>query len=103
MYNNPKDQDIDIKINMSTNLKSEKDNDSTIGAPAYLGEPKADDKLLSEQGSPSINKKKTYKQGPIRWLALLFACCFLMGSYFCFDNPGPIEKTMEKHLDITQT
>ena len=26
-----------------------------------------------------------------------------MGSYFCYDNPGPIEKTMEEDLDISQT
>lgn len=39
----------------------------------------------------------------IRWFALFLACSFLLGSYFCYDNPGPIEKTMEKYLDISQT
>ena len=32
---------------------------------------------------------------------LFFGCCFLLGSYFCYDNPGPIENTMEKDLDIS--
>jgi hypothetical protein len=31
---------------------------------------------------------------------LFFGCCFLLGSYFCYDNPGPIESTLEKDLDI---
>jgi hypothetical protein len=26
-----------------------------------------------------------------------------MGSYFCYDNPGPIEKTLEKDLNISTT
>ncbi len=32
---------------------------------------------------------------------LLFGCCFLLGSYFCYDNPGPIEKTLEEDLNIS--
>ena len=32
---------------------------------------------------------------------LFFGCCFLLGSYFCYDNPGPIEETLEKDLDIS--
>jgi hypothetical protein len=26
---------------------------------------------------------------------LVFGCFFLMGSYFCYDNPTPIEGTLE--------
>lgn len=32
---------------------------------------------------------------------LFFGCCFLLGSYFCYDNPGPIENTMEKDFGIS--
>lgn len=34
---------------------------------------------------------------------LLMACNFLLGSYFCYDNPGPLETQLEKqfHLDST--
>ena len=36
---------------------------------------------------------------------LFFGCCFLLGSYFCYDNPGPIEKTLESDpsLNLTST
>lgn len=27
----------------------------------------------------------------------------IIGSYFSYDNPGPIEKTLEASLDISQT
>jgi MFS family permease len=35
---------------------------------------------------------------------LFMACCFLLGSYFCYDNPGPIESQLEDdfHIDSTQ-
>ena len=31
------------------------------------------------------------KKTNMRWCMLFMACCFLLGSYFCYDNPGPIE------------
>jgi MFS family permease len=34
---------------------------------------------------------------------LFFGCCFLLGSYFCYDNPGVIEDTLEKDLNISPT
>jgi nitrate/nitrite transporter NarK len=46
---------------------------------------------------------KTYKEGLIRWFTLFNACVFLVGSYFCYDNPGPIETTMEADLGISKT
>lgn len=108
MYNPSTDQGSEIKINMSTNLKSDKDNDSQISAPTPVGEkvgrPDSYDDRLDSLASPPQSpgpKKKSYKEGHIRWLALFFACSFLLGSYFCYDNPGPIEKTMEKYLKIS--
>lgn len=28
---------------------------------------------------------------PLRWIMLCCACGFLIGSYYCYDIPGPIE------------
>jgi len=56
-------------------------------------------------GTESLLKQsetqKTFRQSSWRWLTLFFGCCFLLGSYFCYDNPGPIEKTLETDLNIT--
>jgi predicted MFS family arabinose efflux permease len=37
----------------------------------------------------------------MRWVMLLMACCFTLGSTFCYDNPGPLETQLEKdfHMD----
>jgi len=67
------------------------------------GEPftKNDDTdLINKPGN--VKEVKTYKQGFIRWFVLFNACCFLIGSYFCYDNPGPIETTMESDLGISK-
>lgn len=61
-----------------------------------------EDDILSV-GSPMSEDKRqgpSYKQGLVRWFVLFNACCFLLGSYFCYDNPGPIEKTMKNSLRI---
>ena len=34
---------------------------------------------------------------------LLMACCFLLGSYYCYDNPAVIETQLETQFDITPT
>jgi len=31
------------------------------------------------------------------------ACNFLLGSYFCYDNPGPLETQLEKQFGIDST
>ena len=43
------------------------------------------------------------KKTNMRWCMLTMACCFLLGSYFCYDNPGPLETQLEEdfHLDST--
>mmetsp|Transcript_12568 Transcript_12568/g.21156 ORF Transcript_12568/g.21156 Transcript_12568/m.21156 type:complete len:130 (+) Transcript_12568:49-438(+) len=40
---------------------------------------------------------------PARWLMLFMACCFLLGSYYCYDIPGVIENEIEHDFNITQT
>jgi len=34
---------------------------------------------------------------------LAMACCFLLGSYYCYDNPGVIETQLEEQFDISAT
>jgi hypothetical protein len=50
--------------------------------------------LLSPGGTPK--EKRVFKNSRWRFLMLFFACCFLIGSYFCYDNPGVIEKQIEE-------
>ena len=57
--------------------------------------------------NPNASDATTYvdlKKTNTRWCMLFMACCFLLGSYFCYDNPGPIETQLEEdyHLDSTQ-
>ena len=77
------------------------DDDVTRSAVEYQPIPESN----SEGQNSMVNEgtKKTFKQSLWRFVMLFFACCYLMGSYFCYDNPGPIEKTLEKDLDISTT
>ena len=34
---------------------------------------------------------------------LSMACCFLLGSYFCYDNPGPLETQLESQFGMDST
>jgi len=51
--------------------------------------------------SPGGTRKKSFKSTYWRYLTLFFACCFLMGSYFCYDNPGVLETYIEHEFDIS--
>ena len=35
-----------------------------------------------------VSKNKPIRQTGLRWLVLACGCCFLMGSYFCYDIPA---------------
>ena len=37
-----------------------------------------------------------------RFVMLFLACAFLVGNYFCYDNPSVLEKQMERSLNIDQ-
>ena len=39
---------------------------------------------------------KDVKKGPLRWVMLSMACCFLLGSYYCYDIPGAIESSFRR-------
>jgi MFS family permease len=43
------------------------------------------------------------RKTPMRWCMLFMACNFLLGSYFCYDNPGPLETQLEKQFGIDST
>ena len=43
-----------------------------------------EEKETTEDNKPSIRKSG------LRWVMLAFGCLFLMGSYFCYDNPAPV-------------
>lgn len=65
--------------------------------------PISEEPLLKVNRSNSMQEdvKKSFRQSWWRWVMLFFGCCFLLGSYFCYDNPGPIEKTLEDDLKIS--
>ena len=43
--------------------------------------------MFGENGPQKVLVRKT----AWRWVMLTFGCFFLMGSYFCFDNPAPLK------------
>ena len=51
--------------------------------------------LPTEDGDDGQPKKLLIRQTGWRWLMLTFGCFFLMGSYFCFDNPAPLKGTLQ--------
>ena len=36
-----------------------------------------------------------------RWLMLILCCVFVIGNYFCYDNPAAVESQLEKVLKIS--
>lgn len=36
----------------------------------------------------------------IRWFMLFMSCNFLIGSYFCYDNPGPLETQLRRQFGL---
>lgn len=50
-----------------------------------------DQLVASEEEQP---RKKLVRETNLRWLMLTFGCLFLMGSYYCYDNPSPLKQTL---------
>jgi len=50
----------------------------------------------SPRSADTFDMRKTY----VRWVMLGLACCFLLGSYFCYDNPGPLETQLERDFHM---
>ena len=40
------------------------------------------------------------KETNMRWFMLSMSCLFLMGNYFCSDNPATLQGTLQTKLDI---
>ena len=49
----------------------------------------------SADGDKNEPKKVLVRHTPWRWAMLTFGCFFLMGSYFCYDNPAPLKSTLK--------
>jgi hypothetical protein len=62
-----------------------------------------DDEQRSDSKTEESPKGVAFKETRWRYLMLAFACAFLTGSYFCYDNPGVIENTYEKTTGTSQT
>lgn len=44
------------------------------------------------------DKPESFRKTKWRWMTLLFACFFLLGSYFCYDNPNALSNQLNKHV-----
>lgn len=49
------------------------------------------DLVMSTDEDMCQPKKLLIRQTNWRWLMLACGCFFLMGSYFCYDNPAPLK------------
>ena len=45
---------------------------------------------------------KTFKKKQ-RWLMLVLCCSFVIGNYYCYDNPSTLEMPLEEKLKISAT
>lgn len=46
----------------------------------------------------SPQPKQSFRQTKWRWAALFFACFFLLGSYFCYDNPNALSSILKREV-----
>ena len=56
-----------------------------------------------EEKDTIVPKKKLIRETGWRWLMLVFGCFFLMGSYFCFDNPAPLKNTLINDYGLSES
>lgn len=64
-----------------------------VGMPVEIAHSSND---VSEQQSDFEPGKVLIRKTGWRWVMLTFGCFFLMGSYFCFDNPAPLKNRLEE-------
>ena len=81
-------KEIDIHINSSV---PHYDSDKLV-----QGLPTGTNRLDSNESnnlllSPGPKDSRKFKGSSWRWLMLFLACNYLLGSYFCYDNPGVIQ------------
>jgi len=58
----------------------------------------SDSLLLIKHGASEFSSSQ---KGSLRWIALFFICFSNFGPYFCFDNPQPLQNTIETQFQIT--
>ena len=66
------------------------ENDKLVAGPVSANY-KTSDYMESNDDEPD---KRLIRNTALRWLMLAFGCFFLMGSYFCFDNPAPLKSRL---------
>lgn len=57
------------------------------------------DRESVELASP---EKESFRKTRWRWVALFFACFFLLGSYFCYDNPNALSNQLKKYVTTNE-
>jgi hypothetical protein len=72
----------------------------------------ANDKLINVSNTDNSPNQKLYemtdkkvlkfKETKWRFLMLVFSSLFLVGNYYCYDNPGPLQTFIEKQCSIGQ-
>ena len=61
----------------------------------------SDRKVDDEDGSQPT--QKSLRQTNLRWCMLFMCCMFLVGNYFCSDNPADLQSTLQDTLGISTT
>ena len=82
-------------------LDEKGNNEVAEGKPLMMNASNTNSNLATEDGDDGQPKKLLIRQTAWRWLMLTFGCFFLMGSYFCFDNPGALQKEIKDAMGIS--
>ena len=51
-----------------------------------------------EEDISVVEVTQSFRQTKWRWAALFFACFFLLGSYFCYDNPNALSDQLQNYV-----
>lgn len=58
--------------------------------------------MHNESVEESDKGKESFRKTKWRWVALFFACFFLLGSYFCYDNPNALSNQLKKYVTTSE-
>ena len=82
------EDDYDLAMN-------QQESDKTVEeGPLTVNHKMSDYNSNDEAEEAYTPQKKLVRQTNLRWVMLAMACCFLMGSYFCYDNPAPLKSRL---------
>lgn len=94
----------DFSLKHSSNMENE--NHINTSVPLINHDDKKSKSIDGEQitqeftMSPGPKDLRKFKGSSWRWLMLALACSYLIGSYFCYDNPGVIQTQIMKEFNI---